>query len=160
MLSSICRWFFSLDNKDFLKIRGNVWFPSFRNSFQALEIPFKYILHMCTYVYVCRTTQLGVSCVYGSWYVYYEPLLWSNDFFFRERESVNGVGWGRGRGSKYPKQAPPSTWSPMQDMILWLWDHDLSWNQELGAFLTEPPRCPSNYVFYSMNAEMTRGANI
>ena len=24
------------------------------------------------------------------------------------------------------------------------WDHDLSWNQELDAYLTEPPRCPTS----------------
>ena len=30
-------------------------------------------------------------------------------------------------------------------------DHDLSWNQELNSYLTEPPMHPRNSTFYSFN---------
>ena len=56
----------------------------------------------------------------------------------RERERKH-VGEGqKERERENPKQAPHSVRSPAWGSISWLWDHDLSWNQELDAQLRRP----------------------
>ena len=71
-------------------------------------------------------------------------------FCFRERVCV-GRGEGqrkkREREREYFKHVPYSVWSPTWDLIPWSWDPDLSWNQESGTQLTEPPRYPLLYYF-------------
>ena len=52
--------------------------------------------------------------------------------FFRERESTQ-VGGGDKREKEYPNQSTYSSQSPMQALISWQWDRDLSWNQESDA---------------------------
>ena len=79
---------------------------------------------------------------------FFEPLfLYFFSFVFlvrieREHESRGEV---QERDREDRKQAPPSAQSPMWGLILWPWDHDLSWNQELDAQPTELLRCP--YIF-------------
>ena len=62
----------------------------------------------------------------------------------RERERTGER--DRGRDRENSSQAPCSTQTPTRDLIPWPWDHDLSWNQESDAQLTEPPRCPTTCV--------------
>ena len=57
--------------------------------------------------------------------------------FEREKERVSGRGRGRGRESQADS---PVSVDPKWGLISWLWDHDLSRNQELDAQPTEPPR--------------------
>ena len=76
-------------------------------------------------------------------------LISSSIFFFLERETM----WAgkrereRERERENPKQAQCSGQSPMWGLIPWLWDHDLSPNQDLDAQPIEPPRCPSFSFF-------------
>ena len=60
-------------------------------------------------------------------------------------------GRGRRRERENPKQARHSVQSPTWGSILQPWDHDLSWNQESDAQLTEPPRCPMIFIFNCWN---------
>ena len=66
--------------------------------------------------------------------------------FFRERERERArasLSWRKGEKEKENlKQAPRSAQSLTQGSILWPWDHDLSWNQELDTEPTEPLRLP------------------
>ena len=52
-----------------------------------------------------------------------------------------GKGRERGREGENLKQSPQWAWSPMWGLISWP-----SGNQESAAQLTEPPRCPSNFL--------------
>ena len=62
--------------------------------------------------------------------------------FGRERERE------REKGERVNlKQAPHRSLSPAWGLVPWLWHHDLSWNQESDAQLTEPPGCPMKMYF-------------
>ena len=64
-------------------------------------------------------------------------------YFESERVQEYEQGRGRVRGRENPKQAP---WCQRRARCrAWsheLWDHDLSWDQELATQPSEPPRCP------------------
>ena len=81
---------------------------------------------------------IGRSCRQFSIFYFYL-------FFIRRRGRVS-KGGEEGEGEN-PKQAPRLARSPMQGSTLQRWDHDLSWNQELDAQQTEPPRCPTFSTF-------------
>ena len=78
------------------------------------------------------------------WIMYYRIFL---VFYFREseRESLC-VQVGRGADKEQ---------SPMRGLTPWPWDHDLSWNQELGTQWTEPPRRPELQYFCSQSLGRT-----
>ena len=61
------------------------------------------------------------------------------------------MGEGR-RERESPKQAPHCQHSPWRRaQSRKPWDHDLSWNQESYASLTEPPRAPWTAISFSKN---------
>ena len=64
----------------------------------------------------------------------------------REREWALVCAWGEGRRISF--QTPRQAWSPLWGWIPWPWDHDLSWNQQSGAYSTEPPKCSHIHTYY------------
>ena len=74
--------------------------------------------------------------------------------YLREREPAKG----RRRKSlkqtlHWAEQGAPTHNASINNLITipQSWDHDLSWNQELDAQLTEPPRCPCLRFSYWLN---------
>ena len=73
--------------------------------------------------------------------LYNEPLL--NFFFFNFRDRVRVAEGER----ESLKQAPCSPWNLTWGLILWPWDHNLSWNQKSDTHSTQPPRRPRSRDF-------------
>ena len=80
------------------------------------------------------------------------------DIFFKrfiylfQRECPPACEWGEGQ-REGDKQTPHWVWSPMWGSIPGPWDHDLSWNQELDAQLTEwaTPVSPCRYFLKTIS---------
>ena len=78
-------------------------------------------------------------------------------FVYFERERKKGREVEKERERENPKQASHSVRILTWGSISRLRDHDLSWNQELDAQLTEPPRFP--YPISKLRAKLMEKYN-
>ena len=69
--------------------------------------------------------------------------------FVRERKHEQGRGRKRGR-ERIPIRLELSALSPMRDLKSQTVRYDLSWNQELNLYPTEPPRRPNSFLLLSI----------
>ena len=80
-------------------------------------------------------------------------------FFEKERKSTS---WGQAdrKGERESKAGSMPSTESNAGLILGPWDHDLRWNQESGAELTELPRCPCLGLLSKMNEKKNLLKNI
>ena len=100
-----------------------------------------------------------------TWEMRLTPLYFLQFYLFeRKREHMGyrgSEGEGESQADRHPHLDPsvePLAGLNLTTLRLWPWDHDLSWNQESDAELTEPPRHPklsllllSDYPCHSIN---------
>jgi len=73
---------------------------------------------------------------------------------FRERSHEQGE--GQKEMERISSRLPTECGAWLWGSVLPPWDHDLSWNQELAALLTEPPRCPLFLNIFLFDANVSR----